>query len=291
MHVQEFSQKSLIVDLILLVVLSTLVTGIYFLQHEINHTLKIRKILSTDTSPLKFELLSDSGDRIDVDILNRSDNNVTAAVGDRVKIRYRVSFPDGTEVDSTGKKMAEEQFVVGYARAIPGLDLGVRRIPQGARARLRIPWRLAYGSEGLSNIIPPKTDLIFNLEVLEIKDSGIPKQKPNLNGIEMQILGEMEYWILRQGFGNHPEQDQSVHINYAVWSEQDKLLHSSYFNDSEYRVKVGHSPIPGWNQLLRMMRPGQQIFVKVPPRLALKNRKVSNFDTDQNLYFWLEFVG
>ena len=285
-----YSEKSVLVDCLLALVIVLLFIGIYNLQLITAQSLGMQEIKSSKLDQFNFQLLSSIGDTVDVDIIEMGKSQRVADVGDRVKIKYEVSFLDGTDVDSSTKKMGEEQFVVGFSRAIPGLDLGIRRIPIGSRARLKIPWRLAYGEEGLSNVIPPRTDLRFEILVLDIQPSGVPLKKPDITGLKTNKLESVDYWILKSGKGTKPIMGQSVHINYAVWDQRNKLIHSSFFNDTKYLVQVGRSPIPAWNQLLRTMSPGQQIFVKVPPEMALRNRKVINFDTEQTLYFWLEYV-
>ena len=287
---EHYSEKSSLIDFAVAIVILLLFLGIYNLHLIISQSIGMQVIKTVKLDQFNFQLLSESGDTVDVDIIEMGDSQLLPNVGDRVKIQYEVSFLDGTDVDSTAKKMGEEQFVVGFSRAIPGLDLGVRRIPKGSQAILKIPWRLAYGEEGLSNVIPPKTDLKFKLKVLDIEPSGVPQAKPDITGLKTHKLESVDYWILKNGEGSKPVMGQSVHINYAVWDQSDRLVHSSFFNETKYMVQVGRSPIPAWNQLLQTMSPGQQMFVKVPPEMALRNRRVINFDTEQTLYFWLEFV-
>ena len=280
------------VEFLLFFVISILFYGGYQIQNQINRTPEMQKVLKDMKSgPLKFQLLSEKGFRVDVDIYEKSDSDLLAQIGDRVKIKYRVSFADGSQVDSSSNRMATEDFVVGYARAIPGLDLGIRRISQGSRARVRVPWPLAYGEEGLSNIIPPRADLIFDIQVIEVKDSGIPRRQPNINGLTYRKLGEMKYWVLREGLGISPKDGEVVGLAYVAWDENGELIHSSYFTEQKYEVRVGQSPIKGWNKLLKQMLPGQQVYVKIPPELALRNRNVKGLNTLQPIYFWLEYIG
>ncbi len=280
------------IGLLLFLIIVLLSYGVYSIQSQINRSPEMQQVLKDmESGPLKFQLLSEKGYRVDVDITRKSNTGLLAKIGDRVKIRYQVSFTDGSEVDSSAKRMAEEDFVVGFARAIPGLDLGIRRVPQGSRARITVPWPLAYGEQGLSNIIPPKADLIFNVEVIEIKDSGIPRRQPSLKGLKPKELSAMKYWTLREGVGARPKEGDLVQVAYAAWDESGKLIHSSYFNEREYKVRVGQSPIKGWNELLKQMLPGQQVYVRIPPELALQNRSVKDLNTVQSLYFWLEYLG
>ena len=80
-------------------------------------------------------------------------------------------------------------------------------------------------------------------------------------------------------------------LAYVAWDENGELIHSSYFTEKKYEVRVGQSPIKGWNKLLKQMLPGQQVYVKIPPELALRNRNVKGLNTLQPIYFWLEYLG
>ena len=49
---------------------------------------------------------------------------------------------------------------------IPGLDLGVAQLSIGERAKMTIPSHLAYGDRGFPGLIPGKSDLIFDIELI-----------------------------------------------------------------------------------------------------------------------------
>ncbi|RYH13351.1 hypothetical protein EON65_35850 [archaeon] len=47
-----------------------------------------------------------------------------------------------------------------------GLDLGVAQLSIGERAKVSIPAHLAYGEKGFPGLIPPRTDLVFDIELI-----------------------------------------------------------------------------------------------------------------------------
>ncbi|MBS1802110.1 MAG: FKBP-type peptidyl-prolyl cis-trans isomerase [Acidobacteria bacterium] len=86
-----------------------------------------------------------------------------------------VMGPDGKpELDADGKpKLAEAQplsFPQGFGRLIPGFDQGFTGMKVGGKRRLFIPWQLAYGARGRPDAIPPKADLIFDIELVDQSD-------------------------------------------------------------------------------------------------------------------------
>ncbi len=82
-------------------------------------------------------------------------------------VRYSGYLPDGTKFDSSadhpgGKPLS---FPYGAHHVIPGWDIGFEGMHLGGKRRLYIPWQLAYGERGRPPI-PPKSDLIFDMELV-----------------------------------------------------------------------------------------------------------------------------
>lgn len=61
-------------------------------------------------------------------------------------------------------------FPQGSGRLIPGWDQGFEGMHVGGKRRLYIPYRLAYGALGRPPVIPPRADLVFDIELLSIDD-------------------------------------------------------------------------------------------------------------------------
>jgi peptidylprolyl isomerase len=83
------------------------------------------------------------------------------------------------ENDADGKpKLGEAepiQFPQGRRGVIPGWDQGFEGMKVGGKRRLFIPYQLAYGELGRPPVIPPKADLIFDIELVDVTDA--PQQR------------------------------------------------------------------------------------------------------------------
>jgi peptidylprolyl isomerase len=79
-------------------------------------------------------------------------------------------------------------FPQGVGRLIPGFDNGFAGMKIGGKRRIFIPWQLAYGAHGHPGPdaahpgIPPKADLIFDVELVDITDMPTAQPHPSLGG-------------------------------------------------------------------------------------------------------------
>ena len=80
-------------------------------------------------------------------------------------------------------------FPQGFGRAIPGWDLGFEGMKIGGKRRLFVPYQLAYGVRGKQTGdpknpgIPPKSDLIFDVELLDVSDMPAMAARPGMGGM------------------------------------------------------------------------------------------------------------
>ncbi len=107
------------------------------------------------------------------------------ADGEMVSVHYEGYFEDGTIFDTSKEDLAKELGIfnqqkkdqIGYnpmeipfgpeAQMIPGFKEGLQEMQEGDKAILFIPSHLGYGENGAGGVIPPNTDLVFRVELLE----------------------------------------------------------------------------------------------------------------------------
>jgi FKBP-type peptidyl-prolyl cis-trans isomerase len=87
--------------------------------------------------------------------------------GKQFMVNYQGKLIDGTEFDAS----PEGSPVPMTLEVIPGFKEALTLMPVGAKWRLFIPSELAYGAERRSAEIAPNTVLIFDIELVEIKDA------------------------------------------------------------------------------------------------------------------------
>ena len=86
--------------------------------------------------------------------------------GDTVTIHYTGWNLKGKIFD-TSRKEGGSPATFPLGRLIPGWQLGIPGVKEGGTRRLYIPWQLAYGEDGSGADIPPRADLVFDIEVIK----------------------------------------------------------------------------------------------------------------------------
>jgi FKBP-type peptidyl-prolyl cis-trans isomerase FkpA len=107
----------------------------------------------TTESGLQYELLTEG-------------TGPAPALTDTVRVNYEGALPDGTVFDSSYDRGEPEELPLAFV--IPGWAEGLQLMKVGSAYRFYIPSRLAYGEEGVGNVIPPFSPLVFKVELLEI---------------------------------------------------------------------------------------------------------------------------
>jgi peptidylprolyl isomerase len=94
--------------------------------------------------------------------------------------------------DGKPKMKAPEpaSFPVGMGRMIPGFDQGFTGMKVGGKRRIFIPWQLGYGARDMPDRgadhpgIPAKSDLVFDVELVEMADMpSTPPGHPGMGGM------------------------------------------------------------------------------------------------------------
>lgn len=84
-----------------------------------------------------------------------------------VRVHYRGTLTNGTEFDSSYKRREPISFPL--RGVIPCWTQGVQKMKVGGKAKLTCPVDTAYGDRGVPGVIPPKSVLTFEVELLAIE--------------------------------------------------------------------------------------------------------------------------
>ncbi len=85
---------------------------------------------------------------------------------DEVTVHYTGRLLDGTVFDSSVSRGEPATFPLN--RVIPGWTEGVQLMKEGGKYVFFIPSELAYGDQGVPQVIPPHSTLIFEVELIKV---------------------------------------------------------------------------------------------------------------------------
>ncbi|PPC92982.1 MAG: peptidylprolyl isomerase [Methylotenera sp.] len=99
-----------------------------------------------------------------------------AEVGFNVTVHYTGWLYDAAAEGGKGKKFDSSldrnspfNFFLGGGQVIQGWDEGVQGMKIGGKRTLIIPSEMGYGARGAGGVIPPNANLIFDVELLDVK--------------------------------------------------------------------------------------------------------------------------
>ena len=118
-------------------------------------------------------------------VVTKSGNGPKVSSTNKAKAHYAVYFENGNLLDTSILEIAESLFLVNEqkkaagayspiicdispeAQMISGFKEGLTFLKEGDEAFLFIPYQLAYGEKGVRGI-PPKSNLIFEVKIVEV---------------------------------------------------------------------------------------------------------------------------
>ena len=110
--------------------------------------------------------------------------------GETVILNYTGTLTNGVKFDSSHDRNQPFSFKLGVGQVIKGWDEGVSKLRVGDQAILVIPGKIAYGSKGAGDVIPPDATLIFVIELLDVKAKSLTDaltKTLNEKGVEAMI--------------------------------------------------------------------------------------------------------
>lgn len=92
--------------------------------------------------------------------IEKKTKNKPLEIQEKCSILYVMKYSNGAVIQK-GTKI----FSIGKKEVVFGLEEGVKLLRTGEKATFIIPWYLGYGMNGLNNIVPPYTTLIYEVEL------------------------------------------------------------------------------------------------------------------------------
>uniref|UniRef100_A0A8J8XUA0 peptidylprolyl isomerase n=2 Tax=Callithrix jacchus TaxID=9483 RepID=A0A8J8XUA0_CALJA len=179
----------------------------------------------------------------------------TVRSGDFVRYHYVGTFPDGQKFDSSYDRDSTFNVFVGKGQLIAGMDQALVGMCVNERRFVKIPPRLAYGSEGVSGVIPPNSVLHFDVLLMDIWNS--------------------EDQVQIHTYFKPPSCPRTIQVSdFVRYHYNGTFLDGTLFDSSHNRMKTYDTYvgigwlIPGMDKGLLGMCVGEKRIITIPPFLA-----------------------
>ena len=110
----------------------------------------------------------------------------------KVSVHYIGKLEDNTVFDSSYDRGQLFDFQIGVRQVILGWETGLLGMKEGGKRTIFIPYELAYGESGAGNLIPPKSNLIFEIELIKV----IPPGYKEIDGYQLKLAMTGDFKII-----------------------------------------------------------------------------------------------
>ncbi len=213
-----------------------------------------------------------------------------AKSGEQVTVHYSGYFKDGKIFDSSVKRGQPIKFTLGKGQVIKGWDEGLQLMGTGDRFKFIVPYQLAYGERGRGTI-PPKTDLIFDVEMIYHQ----PERKVEPYATEgldtVTTASGLKMIKIHSTRLERPQKGQKVWVDYSGYLTDGSMFDSSVKRGEPISFKVGFGQvIKGWDEALLSMRKGEKARLIIPPNLGYGSRAAGLIPPNSTLIFDVHLV-
>lgn len=139
-----------------------------------------------------------------VEIDQPGDASLKADSGKTAVIMYRGRLQDGDKVFDTNMDTSKHhtdplEVAVGQGRVIPGWEEALPYFSKGSKGKIYIPSMLGYGPRGGGPDLPPYANLIFDIEVKDVKNTPPKPQGGNgMNNLTPEQLQQLQQQMQQQ---------------------------------------------------------------------------------------------
>jgi len=103
-------------------------------------------------------------------IIDNPGEDMKPAKGSKMSVHYRGTFRlSGKQFDASYDRGQPMNFQYKVNRMVLGFEEGLGLMGKGGKGKIFIPYHAAYGPKGRGAAIPPYSDLVFELEIIDVQ--------------------------------------------------------------------------------------------------------------------------
>jgi FKBP-type peptidyl-prolyl cis-trans isomerase len=215
--------------------------------------------------------------------------------GDMLQLHFNVGLVNGMQLFSS---FEQDPIDVEFGKTFDtkGFDEALAYLRKGSKAQIIVPSSLAFDSVGRSQMIPPYTTLVYEIELLNIRDISqvqaeraakarveeLAKEQAQFseaakigkyikdNNIQKEPSPTGLFYIETEaGTGAQAVEGKKVKVHYTLYNIEGRKLQSSKDMDRPFEFVLGRGEvIQGWEEGVAMMKAGGKARLIVPSALA-----------------------
>ena len=192
--------------------------------------------------------------------------------GDEIEMHYTGYFEDETKFESSLDRGKPIKFVFKKQNILKGWEEALSMMKPGGKMKIIVPSWLGFGEKG-SGKIPPNTDLIFEIELLGIRDLAAELEK---KGEEFKEEMKEKYpeakqtdsglmYVIEEEGGEKPQPGQKVKVHYTGRFTSGDKFDSSLDRGQPFEFPLGQGRvIKGWDEGIQLVGVGGKIKLIIP---------------------------
>lgn len=227
---------------------------------------------TTESTPeeLAFSLLDDSvqgqpnnmvyqqADGLRVEWSKKNETN-PIGLNDVVLVNYKARIAGGSQYDSNEPIGEPVPLKSNVGMMVKGWEAGLLKMHVGDKGRILIPSALGYGENGLSDIVPPKADLVIDIEIVERIEPIVLEE-----GVKVYTWKKNKNGVL-------PKHNQKITFDYFAYTTGAKghLYDNSFKNGTPFTFQFENdNVVDGLHQGFGVIRTDENAFIEIPYKLA-----------------------
>ncbi len=213
--------------------------------------------------------------------------------GKIIILNYTLKYTSGEVLFSSLTRGQTIDFEFGTQFDTKGFNKGIEKMRKGGKATLLVPSILAYGAQGAGDQLAPYTPLVYEIEIIDIKDKAqFQKEKAaeeeaknaGLAQVELEAIAKylndnqistepsqtgLYYIETLTGDGEFPISGDKVKVHYTLTTLTNDTIDSSVTRNQPLDFTIDQPGIiQGWHEAIKMMRVGGKALWLIPSQLA-----------------------
>ncbi len=198
---------------------------------------------------------------------------------DQEKFSYLLGINAAKSLQDKGLEIDNQAFILGLEDALQGKELKLTKeemdkAVESVQKQLMASLEARHKEAAKQNAENGKKYLAENAK------------KPGIKTLESGI----QYKVIKSGQGNSPSADDTIFAHYEGRLINGKVFDSSYQRGTALKFGMA-GVIPGWGEVLKIMKPGDKWEVTIPSNLAYGAKGAGRtIGPNETLIFIIELI-